>query len=268
MTPHHTLHLVAKAAASAVGLVLFASACSNGSADEPRAQASITSEVDEFCAASVDAYRLGGADSGEEGDLGAAKAYAQAILPVAERLLASAPARVRADVEVMVSSARAAADSGDLSGFQAPEFAAAEANWHAAGVADCDWAVFDVQLLEYEFSGLPDTVPAGVASFELTNTGQEFHVLAILRRNDGVTATFDELLALPDGEGFASLTDAGSGFAAPGQTGYALADLTPGDYIAICPIPVGATLGTEPGPDAEPHYQTGMRHSFTVTEAG
>ena len=43
-------------------------------------------------------------------------------------------------------------------------------------------------------------------SFKFTNEGAEDHELAIARKNDGVTESFDELLALPEEEAMTKVT--------------------------------------------------------------
>ena len=55
-------------------------------------------------------------------------------------------------------------------------------------------------MQDYGFTGLPTSLPAGVISFELTNAGSEPQVMVLVRKNDNVTETFDELLALPEDE--------------------------------------------------------------------
>ena len=61
------------------------------------------------------------------------------------------------------------------------------------------------------------------------------------RINDDVTLSTDELLALPEEEVFTMITMVGGAFAAPGTTGNTVMDLTPGRYVAVCPIPQGMT---------------------------
>jgi hypothetical protein len=102
---------------------------------------------------------------------------------------------------------------------------------------------------------------AGVYDFELANAGKELHVLAIVARKPGVTASFDELLADPDGE--SKVVDVVGTGAGPGETGYAVAELEPGEYLALCPIPQGS-VGETPG-SGPPHFTQGMRQLITVT---
>ena len=144
-------------------------------------------------------------------------------------------------------------------------------------------------------------MPAGPIIVSLENIGQELHVFEVVRVNDDVTLTTDELLQLPEEEVFTMITMVGSAFAAPGTTGNGVMDLTPGRYLAVCPIPQGLTpeveaqfaeaegsvpegsapVGSEPvasgpagsapagsapaGPElGPPHFTLGMVHEFTV----
>jgi plastocyanin len=150
---------------------------------------------------------------------------------------------------------------------------------------------------DYAFEGLPTTVPAGTA-LAFRNEGSELHELIVVRRNEGTTETWEELLALPDEEVFTKITFVGQVFAEPGQT----ADATivvdqEGEYFAVCFVPQGMTevpaepempagspavsgspdAGSSPGaassPSAAasqpafgpPHFVLGMQQVFTVT---
>jgi hypothetical protein len=131
---------------------------------------------------------------------------------------------------------------------------------------------------DYHFEGLPTTVPVG-AVLTLDNQGTEVHELIVVRRNDGVTKTWDELLALPGEEAFQYITviDADPIVAAPGQPaeGSIVIPQT-GDYFAVCFVPQGTTSfdtpslapGASAPPQGLPHFMLGMRQTFTVTEAG
>ncbi|MDQ3738852.1 MAG: hypothetical protein M3337_06760, partial [Actinomycetota bacterium] len=100
----------------------------------------------------------------------------------------------------------------------------------------------------------------------------EVHEIILIRRNDDVTESFDELLALPEEEAMSKTTFAGAAFADPGEEGQAVVNLEAGEYIALCFIPEGTTPevmaemetgGTEP--QGQPHFMKGMQHEFTVS---
>lgn len=138
-----------------------------------------------------------------------------------------------------------------------------------------------VVAVDYAFEGLPSSVPAGT-TIALQNDGVEVHELLLARRNDGVTETWDELLALPDEEVITKVTIIGPLIADPGQAGVNVEDggatLTvteEGAYIALCFVPQGMTAlpdeSAAPDPAASfgpPHFVLGMRQEFTVTAPG
>jgi hypothetical protein len=138
-----------------------------------------------------------------------------------------------------------------------------------------------VTARDYLFEGLPTSVPAGT-SLTLTNAGTELHELIVVRKNDGVTQTWDELIALPEGESDQYVTFLGVLIADPGADGASPEDGstsilldTEGDYLAICFIPEGMTSMAQamasPDPGASfgpPHFLLGMRQEFAVTAAG
>jgi len=127
------------------------------------------------------------------------------------------------------------------------------------------------------------------------NTGAEAHELIVARKNDGVTETWDELIAMPEEEAFAKVTTLGPLFANPGETAaFGIGPTGPapmtaltleqeGEYIALCFIPQGTTelpdfsaeaaqaspdASTSQAPQGPPHFVLGMRQEFTVTPAG
>ena len=116
------------------------------------------------------------------------------------------------------------------------------------------------------FDGIPDTGAAGPTAVTLTNAGEEFHMLVLLRKAEGETRSAEELLALPEEEILQAMSFAGEVFLSPGTTGTAFYDLAPGDYVAACFMPVGARPGAEePAEDAKPHFMEGMLQEFTLT---
>lgn len=170
--------------------------------------------------------------------------------------------------------------------FDSPEFAAAYDALVANATESCGWATLDVTLSEYAFGGLPEEVPAGMTVVNALNTGEEVHEILVLRINDDVTMTVEELLALPEEEAMQYTTFTGVGFAFPGAVGHAFLDLTPGRYVALCFLPVGATpeivMQLPQGPpdpatlasappevvavmEAHQHFMEGMVQEFTVS---
>ena len=128
---------------------------------------------------------------------------------------------------------------------------------------------------DYHFEGLPTTIPVGT-TISLDNQGQEVHEIIIVRRNDGVTQTWDELLALPEEEAFQYVTMVGQLFTGPGTTAEGTIVIgQEGTYLALCFVPQGTTTMPDgsAAPDASapagpPHFLLGMIQEFNVTAAG
>jgi hypothetical protein len=81
------------------------------------------------------------------------------------------------------------------------------------------------------------------------------------------THAFTEV-ALPEDEAMTKVNEVGGTFAATkGSNGLMVADLTPGEYIALCFTPAGTSIGDDgefvEGPGA-PHFTEGMQHEFAV----
>ena len=168
---------------------------------------------------------------------------------------------------------------------------------------DMEGLSLDVGGVEYAFTRLPTSVPAGT-TLTFTNEGAEIHEIVVNRLADGVTESFEELMALNASgvdlaaEGYID-TDFGDPMllAGPGQTAEGSITLEQeGRYVALCFIPSGlemATLielGVDPsdlGPDTDPstmpedvqqflnevmgnppHMARGMIQEFVVTAEG
>jgi hypothetical protein len=186
-------------------------------------------------------------------------AFAEQLLPRATAVQDAAPDEVAPTVADGVAILQEVADTGDPSGLEGLE--AATAPLHEFDLENCGWEVAEVTAADFSFDGIGAELAAGTHSFEITNEGAEAHVLAVVRKADGVTQSWDEILAAGEGSGL--YEDVTSGFAPPGGTGYAVAELAPGEYMAVCPIPTGTTMDAEgTGP---PHFVHGMTHEFTVT---
>lgn len=191
----------------------------------------------------------------------------ETLQPLAEDAAAVAPAELEDDVAVAVAAVEELGETGDFVGFgEDPETSAALERLHAFDLDNCGWNAVELTAKDYSFEGLPEELPSGLTSFELTNDGTEMHEIALLRKNEGVTESAEELLALPEEEALQKATFLGVAFAPPGSSEYQVADLEPGEYIALCFIPQGTVSeDTPPSPDAPPHFTLGMVHEFTVS---
>lgn len=108
-----------------------------------------------------------------------------------------------------------------------------------------------VDLTEYAFAPSAIEVPAGVVTFEASNTGEEDHELAFLP--GGAEVPFRD--GAPDED---ALADDGAfeleAFPA-GDTCNATYELDPGTYTVFCIVEAA---------DGETHYEKGMKGTLTV----
>jgi len=168
------------------------------------------------------------------------------------------------DEYATLSAALEQVAAGNLVAATTPEVTAATETVHAYDLEHCGWESRLVTTSEYSFEGLPSTLPAGVTSFEVTNDGSELHEMALLRKNDGVSQSFEEILAMPQEQALELVTQLGqAGPIASGEDDSLTADLTPGDYLALCFVPTGTMTVDAPG-QGPPHFLQGMVSEFTV----
>jgi hypothetical protein len=148
---------------------------------------------------------------------------------------------------------------------------------------NCGWQQAEVTMSEYEFSGLPKSFTAGPVALKITNDGAEVHEFVPLRIKNKKDK-LRKIIGLPEKKAMKKIQVLGHEFAAPGATTYAFFDFSrPGNYGAVCFIPVGSTpeaveaaeAGGEGGEggdehggiDGPPHALEGMYASFKVTAA-
>lgn len=151
--------------------------------------------------------------------------------------------------------------------FETEEFQSAFADASAAAGEECADEVLEVAAIDYGYEGIPAEMSAGTVAINLTNEGTELHEAVVLRKNDGVTESAEELLQLPEEEAMSKVTEAGVAFAFPGAAGSGLIDMTePGEYLVVCFIPTGSTPDAgEEGGDGPPHFTQGMVTEVTVS---
>ena len=273
--------------AGALALALVLTACGDDADDGTAAPTSTTAttaagaagDVEEYCAGVLEIETVGEPDidfesASEEEVAEAVKQLArEQYQPLAQEVQAVAPDEIAADVDTLVAAVDELALTGDFeAAFETPDVIAAEERVHAFDLANCGWDQVDVNAVDYAFQGIGATYEPGPVSFELSNQGEELHELVLLRRNDGVTESFQEILAGGEEEGMTKVTSLGGTFATPGEGDYAVADLEPGEYAAVCFIPVGSTpeavaAAEESGEEPEggpPHFTRGMVSEFTV----
>ena len=134
----------------------------------------------------------------------------------------------------------------------------------------------DVVGTDYAFSEFGPTFD-GPVTFAFRNEGDDLHEMVVVRKKDGVTESFQDLLALPEEEVFAKIDMVGVIMAEKGQTGPDMVTASaPGAYLMICFIPQGTkTLPSQDpnasGPptglgDGPPHMALGMLREFSISE--
>jgi len=194
-----------------------------------------------------------------------------ALTAAVDEVEANVPDSIGDSVDVMVAAVRSVLDSGgqDFSAFETPEFADAQAEVDPFVFENCEFdSTVEVSGIDFGFEGLPETIDQGRVAILFTNDGTEAHEIAVMRRNDGVTESFEELLALPEEEAMEKVTPVGGAFAAEnGAQGLLVGDFEPGDYIAICFIPAGSVSsdGAITEGTGAPHFTHGMQQEFTVS---
>jgi len=192
------------------------------------------------------------------------------LTPLLDTLDSGAPEDIAEAIGVMTDAARSVLDSNgeDFSAFEAPEFSEAQGQVDPYMFENCEFdEKVEVTAADYSFDGIPAELPAGRVAFLLSNEGNEPHEMGLARKKDGVTESWDELLALPEDQVMEKVDQLGGAFA-PNQEakGLAIADLEPGEYVAVCFIPVGTSIdesGEHMG-DGPPHFMEGMKAEFTV----
>lgn len=178
-----------------------------------------------------------------------------------DELVALAPAAIEADARYLAEVTHDAAQTGARPPYFAAEYSAALRNVHEVVAEHCDFAQVDVEGVDFGFAGLPSTLPAGRTNFTFANVSDvEQHEMVLLRKGDGVTESFQEIMALPEDQMITKVLPVAVVLAGQSETAAVAADLAPGEYAAVCTIPVGGKWG-EPG---EPHAARGMFQEFTV----
>lgn len=188
--------------------------------------------------------------------------FADEIEPLLADLEGDAPddAPIDRTIELM----RTIGETGDLSAVESPEGSEVFNEYNAYFFESCGDQTVDVTALEYKFSGVSETVDAGLTRFKLTNSGKELHEMVLFKKGD-TDLSFEEIFELDDDEAEGLVEEAGGTFAVQGQSGYAASELSPGEYVMICFVPTGMTDPTsEPAEDAPPHFAQGMIQPFTV----
>lgn len=115
--------------------------------------------------------------------------------------------------------------------------------------------VVDITGVDFAFEGVPSDIAAGPVSLKFINGGPSAHEMVVFKLADGVD--LDALLASDEEPSDDEITEVGGVFGQEGDGPYYVnAELEPGTYAMVCFIP---------GPESKPHYELGMKSTFTVS---
>jgi plastocyanin len=118
--------------------------------------------------------------------------------------------------------------------------------------------VITFSAADYSYTG-PDTIPAGVTTIRLLNTGKEPHHLFLVKLEEGKTAQDLSAAMAPNAPWPTWAKEVGGPNAAePGTTMAATLPVEAGNYVFFCVIP---------SPDGTAHVAKGMMRGLTVIPA-
>ena len=184
-------------------------------------------------------------------------------------LKADAPDAISGAVNGMADALLVPISTLDEEGF----FAVTESDEYIADIgvinefvaSDCDVATIEVTAVDYAFNADLDSVDAGTTAFQFSNEGSEVHEMLLMRINDDVDASVEELLEMPQEESESMTEFVGVTFAGPGSSNTMYADLGEGRYVMLCFVPTGSTsMEDAETADGPPHFMNGMVREFTV----
>ena len=188
------------------------------------------------------------------------KAQGADIAPLFQTITDEAPEELADDANELNATIQALTE-GDAEAFNSDATFEQYTAFVDGAIGECDFDTTDVTAVDYSYEGVPETIEAGTVAFTFTNEAEsEDHMMAIIKKKDGVDLTFEELLDLPEDEAESSTEFKGEAFAPAGESSSTLAELDAGEYAMICFIGVGSPE-VEDGP---PHFTQGMMQEFTV----
>lgn len=234
------------------------------------AASSADGDADAFCSAAVQAEQASQqgppvdpeAATPEEMEAAMAE-FGGRLEPLLAEAEETAPQEISGDVETLTGQLRQALSTGDDSAMQSEEYLAADDAIDEYMVDNCGFERIEATGVDYEYEGLPGTLPSGTVAMTFDNQGEEVHEIGLVRIDEGVTQSVEELLAMPEEQAMSMVTFVGVAFADPGQADTTFLEMEPGRYAAVCFVPEGTTHTDMPGGGA-PHFTLGMVGEFTV----
>lgn len=239
------------------GLLLFQAGCGGDDGGGSVADAPLCRGV-----AGLDAVDSPGGPDGLTPEQ--ATTFGSQLSPFAAEIKAGLDGRLTGAVATL-DGAVTKLQAGDGSPLDDPAIESALSEIRTAAIDDCDFAQVSVPASDFTFE-FPETLPEGPFVASMDNTGQEPHVLLLVRKDGADLPPNDELLgqylsSFEGGAPPAGLTPVPGGmFAAPGTAGSHIYDLQPGSYLYFCPIPSG------PEGEGPPHFALGMMGEIKVED--
>jgi hypothetical protein len=171
---------------------------------------------------------------------------------------------------------------GDMSVFESDEFNEAISAANAWVFEHCAFDTrIDVTAVDWAFGGVPLEVPAGHVAVSRHERGQrdarDAHRAQGRRRDPKLGRDRPDRHRKEDDSALDGIVEEVTHAWIPTSdtAGIAFADLTPGEYVAVCALPVGTNHGMSDeewqalaSPGYEAHWMHGMLQPFTVVEAG
>ncbi|MGH2772665.1 MAG: hypothetical protein ACRDIU_05965 [Actinomycetota bacterium] len=204
----------------------------------------------------------------------------QFVLPHVEAVENNAPEEIADEIAIGAKSVRRLRDDPASDPFEEEEVDEAVNEIDEYFFENCDHEKLTVAAKEYEFSKVPDEIETGDVSVKLENEGREVHEFVVLTRKEGVTESFDDILALDEAQAQEKVDFVSGADAGPGEEGYGIFSFEkPGDYVAVCFVSKGTTgeeeaeespsPGASPSPagsqeEGQPHFTLGMKKEFKV----
>jgi hypothetical protein len=225
------------------------------------AQAQPTPDVAAFCDAGLKVDQAFAAAG--QSNKPPTKKQQQTIEQSLTQALNVAPAEIAADVQSIQGIIQSALQGGQDPS-QNPTFEQNLSSINAYRYNSCGYNQVQVTGVDYEFQGLPKTLPAGKTAIQFTDAGAELHMLDLFRIK--TKDSLKKLLALPQKDLGKKVQDLGSADVTTlGGTAYVFADLKGGRYGAACFFPVGATsLAALQNSKGAPHWKEGMYQEVKV----
>lgn len=185
-----------------------------------------------------------------------------------------------AEVTTTATAEATSTDEGTATPTGTAATGTATATESATATGEVAEGTIEVTAVDYAFEGLPERIRTG-STIELTNESEvEAHEFVAYLVPEGETRTAEELVQLPTEELEALFADdpalviLAAPATGPDENIIATGDgtlATPGTYLVICGIPVGAdpvqVLGSDApieDSDAPPHFAEGMYAEVTV----